>query len=87
MATKILEEIKKQQGFDEVSRPSGISNQCLEAMFRAVEALRKSIEKGTLPRRESRHRALSRMVMDSWPLGTELGKMISELEDLYNALE
>lgn len=87
MATKILEEIKKQQGFDETSRSSGISNLCLDAMFRAVEGLRKSIKQSNLPLRESRGRTLSRMVIESWPLGTELGKKISELEDLYNALE
>lgn len=83
----ILEEIKKQQGFDETSRPSGISNQCLEAMSRAIENLRESIKQGKLPPKESRHQALSRMVIDSWPLGTELGKEISVLEDLYHALE
>ena len=68
-------------------RQPKISDQCLDMIFKAVERLRSSIEQNMLPAKASHHRILSRMVTDSWPLGTDLGKRISELEDLYGTLE
>lgn len=87
MANEILEEISIQRSIDESLRPSKVGNGNLESMRQTIEKCVESVEVGSLPRKESRYRTMSRMVIDSWPLGAELGKRISELDDLYLALD
>ncbi len=55
----------------------------LEAVLRKIEAMKQQIREEQGRPRRSRYRALTRMLVDEWPLGHNLAAEIIELEDLY----
>lgn len=55
-------------------------------VLRRIEAMRSHVRAGSVPPRPSRHRRLSRLVVDEWPLGHPLALQISDLEDLWLTL-
>jgi hypothetical protein len=55
----------------------------LRIVLRRIEVMKRQIEDGSAPPRESRYRKLARILVDEWPLGHPLANKISELEDLY----
>ncbi len=85
-ATPFIEAAKNLLSKIETYEQSGtepIRLEDLQTVALAVQRMVDEAEKGNLPRRESRTRALTRMVVDQWPLGHSLGKAISELEENY----
>ncbi len=55
----------------------------LKYMAERIRQMRESAASGKIPPKEQRHRNLTRIIVDQWPLGHALGTLISELEDEY----
>lgn len=65
---------------------ASITRQQGESVLRRLQSMRASVCQQTLPPRHQRYAHLSRMIMDSWPLGTKIGNAITELEAEYRKL-
>ncbi len=55
----------------------------LEGCRRALELMKRQLTTGMLPPRSERYTGMGRMIVDSWPWGTELGDVISRAEHAY----
>lgn len=80
---RIIQLIKRELSIDVEERAAQISSHKLEHILFLIEELKKKVLKGKLPPKEDRHAILTRVIIDTWPLGTKLGNEISELEEIY----
>ncbi len=87
MLDAITSDIAIQLKTPEPQRLSGINDFNLKTMLGLLKTLREVLSERKLPPKHTRHRTLSRMVVDSWPLGTEIGNRISEFESYYVSLD
>ncbi len=62
--------------FESLKSVSGLVQQCIEMA-----------KKGNLPSKDKRNRVITRIIIDSWPLNTELGNNLTKWENLYMMLE
>jgi len=62
------------------NKREGVSLELLESMLANIEKIVCSSE---LPRPVSQGKVLTRIIVDSWPMGNELGKDITDWESLY----
>lgn len=85
-ADALLDRIRSELARDEKDRTPDVSDSELESMFNEITEMKENVEQDSLPPRERRLRGLGHMVIDQWPLGTDLGGAISELEQLYELL-
>lgn len=58
----------------------------LEYVHKALSNLKKNIEANRIPPRQKRYPELSRHITDCWPLGTEIGNQVSEIETLFRSM-
>ena len=83
MLDNMISEIMAQLEIDETQRQSGINDFNLQNMLKHLGNIRSNLRQGLLPPKNFRSRNLSRLVLDSWPLGTGLGKSISDFETYF----
>ena len=86
-AVQVLSQIQTELELPMDEREGGISDSLLQQMQKVVLDLKAGFERNQMPQKHLRHRVMQRMLTDSWPWGTELGKKIVELEDLYVTLD
>lgn len=60
-----------------------IKHRSLEIVSRKIKERLKQIANNDIPRRETRYKEITRIIVDEWPLGSELGLAISEWENCY----
>ncbi len=70
----------------DTSAGARISSRDLAVVKRQVTLMILAAKEGRLQQRELRHKTLTRMVLDQWPLGHTLGKMVAEVEEAYSRL-
>jgi len=85
-ANKIISQIKEDLSKDVQERSTQISSSDLKVMLSHIKNLKERVLKDNLPPKEQRHARLTRIIIDTWPLGTVLGNEISELEEIYQNL-
>lgn len=85
-ADRIIKEIEDELKIDEKKRSSNITTKDLENMLKKIKEMKTSIGKRSASKNNKKYSSLRRLIIDQWPLGTTLGKEISELEDLYKNL-
>lgn len=64
-------------------REGSISDSLLLQMQKLVLDLKLNIDEDRIPEKEHRHKILQRIITDSWPWRTTLGKKVGELENLW----
>ena len=85
-ADKLLDRIRSELARDVEARIPDVSDGELEFALNQITEMKEHVEHGYLPPRESRLRGLGHMIIDQWPIGTELGGAISEIERAYARL-
>lgn len=55
----------------------------LEIVRTRLKEMLESLEAEKLPDRANRNRGIGRIVIDSWPLDSELGELVTEAEQAY----
>jgi hypothetical protein len=70
-------EIVKPESMKDIERRS------IEVVSRKIKERLKQVTENNLPRRDVRYKEITRIIVDEWPLGSELGIAISEWENLY----
>lgn len=68
---------------DYEKRTENISDSDLQSMLRLIKHRKMIVEANQLPAKEMRYRSLTRIIIDQWPLVSQLGDEISELEECY----
>jgi hypothetical protein len=87
LAQEVAAQIETELGFPVDERGGSVSDELLSQMLRLVLELKVNIDEDNIPQKQLRHKTLQRIIVDSWPWGTELGKRVNELEELYLALD
>lgn len=64
-----------------------IRDDLLITMKKSLVKLRDELKAGHMPRPNTPERLLTRVIVDSWPFGTPLGKSIVELEQEFHSLQ
>lgn len=85
-ADHLLEWINRELGMEPSERPSGVDSFDLETASELLKEMRQLVEQDNLPPKAHRHPGLGWLISDHWPLATELGNEIGELEDFYTQL-
>jgi hypothetical protein len=85
-AGEILDEIDRQLSMSERSREGELDDRNLNIAKSHVLELRDRLRSGKLPDKSDRYASMTRIIVDQWPFGTQLGKAISEIEASYKAL-
>ena len=85
-ADALLDRIRSELARDMKARTPNVSDSELMFMHNEIAKMKGDVEQDSLPPRERRLRGLGHMVVDQWPLGSDLGNAISELEQLYELL-
>ena len=73
----------------EVYKTSGgveISSRDLAVVKRQVTSMILAAKEGRLQQPELRNKTLTRMVLDQWPLGHTLSRMVAEVDEAYSRL-
>jgi len=65
---------------------TSVTTSQLEFALNEVRRMRSAVESGQLPPREARDAILARVIVDTWPLGHKVGRLITEVEDEYRGL-
>lgn len=85
-ASRLLDEIDQLLSACATERPNNVDRFDLEVASKHIVEMRSNVETGTLAPKEQRFPVLARLVVDQWPLGSELGTELIELEKLYQLL-
>ncbi len=83
MIDSILDEISAELSKNELKCNSDIDTYSLLNMKKNLEVMRYNLENDRIPQKDLRQQILSRTILDCWPLGSELGNKISEMEMHY----
>jgi len=65
------------------SNREGVSIELLKVMLASLEKILDRIDANDVCKDSSKNMLLTRIIVDSWPMGTRLGKDITEWEILY----
>lgn len=68
------------------SGDSAIPKNQVESMVRRIKQMKEMATSGQLPPKEKRHKDLTRIISDSWPLNHNLSSAIAKLETEYTCL-
>ena len=85
-ADHLLRWVDRELGMELPARPSGVDSFDLETASELLKEMRELVEQDHLPPKAHRHPGLVWLINDHWPLGTELGNKIGELEAFYEHL-
>ena len=86
LADQVLALIREEFARSKNDRVSRASDADLNYALRRVEEMRRRALDRTLPERSARYPVLSRLIIDHWRLGGELGTAIVELEQRYEKI-
>ena len=82
-ADGILEQLEQELDPDNPMRNEEIAASDIEAAIAEITKMKTEVEHGPITKKSMRYPHLTRMIVDQWPLGSELGNAISELEQFY----
>lgn len=79
---QIDEEVARHMRGDETIATLEQLRRCRETLH----SMEKSLHSGKLPPRNERPSGMGRMIVDSWPIGAELGTLLLQIEQAYMRL-
>lgn len=86
LVEKVLSGLKQELSCKKGARLSGEDDSVLQIMIAEVELIKNNYHNNKLPSKETRQLGLGRVVVDRWPLNSQLGGEICELERTYKNL-
>lgn len=86
LADQVLALVRQELSRPKNERSSRASDADLNYALRRIEEMRRRAIDRTLPERAARYPVLSRLIIDHWRLGGDLGSAIVELEERYEKL-
>lgn len=87
LAQSIIAQIETELGFPQDERDGSVSDELLLQMQRLISESKAIIDGDLIPQKHLRSKKLQRIVSDSWPWNTDIGKKVGELEELYLVLD
>lgn len=82
-ASSLIEEINEEIEKPKPERDVDVQISDLDLVLTRIYEMRKRVESDKLPPHNQRHKQLTRLIMDQWPLGTSLGNRVMKLEKAY----
>lgn len=86
LVEKVLSGLKQELSCEKSARLSGEDDSVLQSMIAKVELIKSNYNNNKLPPKGTRQLGLGRIVVDQWPLNSQLGGEICELERTYKNL-
>lgn len=86
-AQKVMSRIEEQLSLPIDLREGRLDNSQLLYVLNRVGEIKRQYDVSQLPKKSLRYATMTRIIIDSWPFGTNIGALIIDLESRYIKLE